>query len=123
MWIQRIKSNLPEGSMDFDPGMSALMRAAQAGDRDAYKELLNACLPLIKNVAQRAGASGDKLDDMVGETLIAIHRIRHTYDPSRSFFTWLIAISLYVSMDKMRERKRHSIRLRAKPNALSEGGP
>jgi DNA-directed RNA polymerase specialized sigma24 family protein len=124
MWIpKRIKSNLPEISRDLDLRMSAFMRAAQAGDRDAYKELLYASLPLIESVAQRTGASGDKLDDLIEETLIVIHRVRHTYDPSRSFFTWLIAVSLYVSMDKMRGRKRHSIRLRAKPNALSEGGP
>ena len=96
MWIQRIKANLPEGSMNFDPGMSALMRAAQAGDRDAYKELLNACLPLIKNVAQRTGVSEGKLDDILGQTLIAIHRVRHTYHPSRSFVAWLVAISLHV---------------------------
>ena len=110
-------------SRDLDLRMSAFMRAAQAGDRDAYKELLYARLPLIKNVAQRTGASRDKLDDMIGETLIVIHRVRHTYDPSHSFATWLMAISLHVSMDKMREKKRHSIGLRAKPTALSEGGP
>jgi DNA-directed RNA polymerase specialized sigma24 family protein len=124
MWIaKRLKSNLPEISRDLDLRMSAFMRAAQAGDRDAYKELLYACLPLIKNVAQRTGARGDKLNYMIEETLIVIHRVRHTYDPSRSFVTWLIAISLHVSTDRMRGQKRHSIGRRAKPKALSEGGP
>jgi len=77
--------------------MLSLMRAAQAGDRDAYAELLYACLPLIKSFAQRTGAGGDKLDDVIRETLIVVHRVRHTYDPSRSFVTWLMAISWHVS--------------------------
>ena len=110
MWIRkRIKSNLPEISRDLDLRLSKLMRAAQAGDRDAYVELLYACLPLIKNVAQLTGASGDKLDDVMRETLIVVHRIRHTYDPSRSFVTWLRVIAWHLSMDKMRGERRRSI--------------
>jgi DNA-directed RNA polymerase specialized sigma24 family protein len=123
-WIRkRKKPSLSGISWDFDQRMSALMRATQGGDRDSYKELLYACLPLIKNVAQQGGEGRDKLDNMIGETLIAIDRVRHTYDPSRSFVAWLLAISLHVSMDNKRGKSRHSIGLRAKPNALSEGDP
>jgi DNA-directed RNA polymerase specialized sigma24 family protein len=55
------------------------MIAAQAGDRVAYQTLLQECVPLIKTVARGQGVSFDRIDDVVQETLITIHRARQTY--------------------------------------------
>ena len=120
---RRIKSDLREISRDFDLHMSACMKAAQAGEQGAYKDLLYASLPLIKKILRQTGASGDELDEMISETLIVIHRVRHTYNPSRLFVTWLMAVSWHVSMDKTRTQKRRPFWSRAKPNAISEGCP
>lgn len=107
---ERMMSNLPEISGDLDLRLSTLMRAAQANQREAYAELLEACLPLITNVGQRAGATGDKIDDIVRETLVVVHRARQTYDPSRSFVAWLTAIARHLSIDTMRRERRRSTR-------------
>jgi DNA-directed RNA polymerase specialized sigma24 family protein len=103
-----IKSSIPEIRRDPDLRLSALMRAAQAGDRDAYVELLHACSPLIDDVAHQTGASGAKRDDILRETLIAVHRVRHTYDPSLSFTKWLGAIACHIAIHKVRGRRRSS---------------
>jgi RNA polymerase sigma-70 factor (ECF subfamily) len=63
---------------------AAWMAAAQGGDRRAYERVLAASVPLIRAAARRQGVAVDQLDDVVQETLLTVHRVRHTYDPSRS---------------------------------------
>ena len=103
---EEITHKLQGKSSDLDLRMSTLMKAAQAGDRGAYAELLNASLPLIKNLAQQAGASGDKLEAIMEETLMVVHRVRQSYDPSRSFVTWLTEITWHLATDKIQRKRR-----------------
>src|SRR5262249_10504988 len=44
--------------------------------------------------------------DVVQETLLTVHRIRHTYDPNRSFAAWLKTIVQRRAIDVMRNRGR-----------------
>src|SRR5258708_30465117 len=75
-----------------DHRRSALMAAAQAGDSAAYQMLLRDCIPVIKGVARRRRVDADRIDDVVQDVLLTIHRARHTYDPSRSFTAWPVCI-------------------------------
>jgi RNA polymerase sigma-70 factor (ECF subfamily) len=86
------------------------MVAAQAGDRVAYETLLQDCIPFIKMVARRQGVSFDRIDDVVQETLITVHRARQTYDPSRSFAAWLRTIAQRRAIDGLRRHGRHEVR-------------
>ena len=52
------------------------MASAQAGDRSADQALLRACTPFIKRVARHQGVHPDRIDDVVQETLLAIHGAR-----------------------------------------------
>jgi RNA polymerase sigma factor (sigma-70 family) len=45
------------------------------------------------------------VDDTVQEVLVAIHLKRHTYDPSRPFEVWLLAIARYKWIDLLRSLK------------------
>jgi RNA polymerase sigma-70 factor (ECF subfamily) len=45
------------------------------------------------------------IDDAIQETLIAVHQKRHTYDPSRPFGAWLVAIARYKWIDALRSLK------------------
>jgi RNA polymerase sigma-70 factor (ECF subfamily) len=92
---------------ETDERWSAWMIAAQAGDRLAYESLLRSCIPLIKRVARRQGVWPDCIDDVVQETLLAIHRARQTYDRHRSFTAWLRTIAKRRAIDGLR-RGRHS---------------
>jgi RNA polymerase sigma-70 factor (ECF subfamily) len=52
----------------------------------------------------------DQLDDVVQETLITIHRVRHTYDPARSYDAWLSAIASRRAVDALRSLGRRDRR-------------
>ncbi len=89
---------------------AAWMAAAQAGDRRAYEKLLADSVALIRAAARRQGVAPDALDDVVQETLITVHRVRHTYDPGRSYDAWLGAIANRRAIDSLRSSGRRGSR-------------
>jgi RNA polymerase sigma-70 factor (ECF subfamily) len=99
----------PQKSSD-DLRRGAWMAAAQAGDATAYERLLRDCVPLIKSVARRQGVTGDRIDDVVQDVLLTIHRARQTYDPARSFTAWLRVIAERRAIDLLRHTGRHGAR-------------
>jgi RNA polymerase sigma-70 factor (ECF subfamily) len=86
------------------------MAAAQAGDRRAYEKVLADSIALIRVAARRQGVATDHLDDVVQETLLTVHRVRHTYDPARSYDAWLSAIASRRAIDALRSRGRRDSR-------------
>jgi len=97
-------------SEQADQQRRAWMAAAQAGDRQAYERVLADSVALIRGVARRRGVPVDAQDDVVQETLITVHRARHTYDPSRSYDAWLAAIASRRAIDTLRSHGRRSSR-------------
>lgn len=93
-----------------DRRLGGLMASAQAGDRSAYDTLLHDCVSLIRAVARGRGVPPEGVDDVVQETLLAIHRARHTYDPARSFNAWLRTIADRRAIDALRRQGRHRAR-------------
>ena len=93
-----------------DRQRAAWMAAAQAGDRHAYERVLADSLALVRSVARRQGVPRDALDDVVQETLLTVHRVRHTYDPSRSYDAWLCAIAGRRAVDALRSHGRRGRR-------------
>ena len=96
--------------MGADHRWSALMAAAQAGDGAAYQKLLRDCVPVIKSVARRRGVPADRVDDVVQDVLLAIHRARQTYDPRRSFTAWMCVIAARRAIDLLRRMRRQELR-------------
>lgn len=95
---------------EADARRSALMAAAQRGDRAAYEKLLRDCVPFIAGIARRRGVPSDRADDVVQEALLTIHRARATYDPRRSFDAWLRVIVERRAVDVLRQAYRHGAR-------------
>ena len=111
MGFDRIVSadaNAAKDSALPDDQRALCMAAAQSGDRKAYARVLADSVPLIRAVARRQGVRPDNLDDVVQETLITIHRVRHTYDPARPYDAWLSAIARRRAIDALRRRGRRS---------------
>ena len=106
----RMATAEPQQPTADDQRRSALMAAAQAGDRTAYETLLRDVVPLIRAVARRQGVRPDQLDDVVQEVLLTIHRARQTYDPSRSFNAWLRVIAERRAIDLLRQSGRRGAR-------------
>src|SRR4029450_10487869 len=89
---------------------AVLMRAAMAGDEAAYRTFLKAITPSIRAVARRNLARygldvGDG-EDVVQDTLLAIHLKRQTWDQDRPIGPWISAIARNKFIDLMRRRGR-----------------
>ena len=82
------------------------MRAAQGGDPGAYERLLREVTPIIRALARRVCSERRDLEEIVQDTLLTVHRVRHTYDPARPFTPWLAAIASRRSIDALRRRRR-----------------
>jgi len=89
-----------------DEDWSRLMAAAQAGDRAAYERLLREILPLVRAIARRWHKSPDRAEDVVQDVLLTLHRVRHTYDPTRPFSHWLATLAKRRAIDALRRRGR-----------------
>jgi RNA polymerase sigma-70 factor (ECF subfamily) len=96
------------------------MRRAQGGDRLAYEALLHEVVVLLRAYARRRLGGPSGLDDVVQDTLLALHRDRHTYDPARPFCPWLYAIASHRLLDFARRRRRQAEHEVADEVALAE---
>jgi RNA polymerase sigma-70 factor (ECF subfamily) len=89
--------------MDSD-SWPALMAAAQQGDAGAYRRFLSESAGFLRIIVARTGIPNDQVEDVVQETLISVHAIRHTYDPARPIRPWLAAIARRRAIDWRRRR-------------------
>lgn len=85
---------------------SALMMRAQDGDRDAYRHLLEAMVPYLRSLAFRHHRNPSDVEDAVQDILLTMHAIRHSYDPTRPFGPWLVAIARRRIVDRLRRQGR-----------------
>lgn len=68
--------------------------------------LLRALVPVLTKFYRRRVAGTDEIEDLVQETLIAVHTRRATYDRDRAFTAWLFAIARYKMIDHFRRHRR-----------------
>ena len=84
-----------------------LMILGLGGDGQAHARLLRALLPLLRGFYRRRMAGPeDDIEDLLQETLIAVHTRRMTYDPARPFTGWVYAIARYKMIDHYRRHGR-----------------
>src|SRR5262245_40023889 len=82
-----------------------LMAAAQAGDGQAYEQLLRELDAWLRRFYARR-LPGPAAEDARQDALLAIHANRHTYAPSRPFGAWVTAIARYKWIDRVRDASR-----------------
>lgn len=86
--------------------MAELMRAALHGDERAYADFLRRAAQLVRgSVARRlrpVWPSG--VEDVVQETLLAVHLKRQTWRVDAPVLPWLAAIARYKAIDACRRR-------------------
>ncbi len=82
------------------------MLAGLGGDRTAYSRLLAQLSGHLR--AYFARRIGTDAEDLVQETLIAIHAKRATYDPALPFTAWVHGIARYKLIDAFRRNKRRA---------------
>lgn len=85
---------------------AGLMRLAQTGDQVAYASLLILLTSATRQFARSRLGAVLWIDDVVQETLLAVHRARHTYDPARPFAPWFYAVASSRLIDVVRRERR-----------------
>jgi RNA polymerase sigma-70 factor, ECF subfamily len=89
--------------------LKGLMMAALRGDEPAYREVLGRLSGYLRGYYKtrltQAGRSAGDAEDLVQETLMALHVRRHTYDPEQPFTPWLYAIARYKLIDYLRRTR------------------
>lgn len=93
---------------DNEQCWSRLMAAAQDGDSAAYECLLRDIVPFIRATVFAQHRAEDRVEEVVQDVLLTVHRVRHTYDPSRPLKPWLSAIARRRSIDHLRRRGRRA---------------
>jgi RNA polymerase sigma factor (sigma-70 family) len=87
-----------------DGSWGELLARAQRGDEAAYRRFLGEAPGFLRAVVARTGVPPDAVEDVVQETLITLHAIRHTYAPDRPIKPWLTAIARRRAVDWRRRR-------------------
>jgi RNA polymerase sigma-70 factor (ECF subfamily) len=85
------------------------MLAGLDGDEASHKALLTKVSAYLrayfKGQLVRIGRGASDAEDLVQETLIALHTRRHTYDRSQLLTPWVYAIARYRLVDYLRRTK------------------
>ena len=76
------------------------------GSAASQAALLRALAPLLRGFYRRRVGDGDAIEDLVQETLIAIHTRRMSYDREQSFSPWLFAVARYKMIDHFRQMRQ-----------------
>jgi len=91
-----------------DDKWAPAMRAALAGDEAAYRRLLEEIGRSVRAMARgafaRARVGDADIEDVVQETLLAIHLKRGTWDGGPRLAPWVNAIARHKIIDAMRRR-------------------
>jgi RNA polymerase sigma-70 factor (ECF subfamily) len=86
------------------------MRAAIRGDTNAYHRLLRELVPTLRALANRGFAhhkfGPEDVEDVVQETLLALHLRRHTWDERKPLMPWVYAVARNKLVDNLRRRRR-----------------
>jgi RNA polymerase sigma-70 factor (ECF subfamily) len=96
--------------MDSDTSLESLMACYQQGDFAAATALVNRLSPQLRRFFLVQFVSRLYADDLLQETWLRIHEVRHTYRPGQPVLPWLYAIARNIRVDHYRKSQRAGIR-------------
>lgn len=87
-----------------------LLLLGLAGDAEAYRTFLRDLTARLRAfLRKRLAGLPEEVEDLLQETLLAIHNQRHTYDPDQPLTPWIHAIAKYKIIDLLRHRARQEL--------------
>ncbi len=92
-----------------DDALQSLARRGLAGETAAYRAFLSGCAALVRGYLRRRLSSAADVEDLVQETLLAIHTRRESYDPELPVTSWVHAIAKYRLIDHWRRAGRRGV--------------
>jgi RNA polymerase sigma-70 factor (ECF subfamily) len=85
------------------------MRRHQAGDPAAFADLHRRLGGPLRTLFRRKGLAPDRVEDLVQETFLQIHRARGSYEPSRGVKPWVYGVARNVYLMDRRTAKRRQV--------------
>jgi len=91
---------------DAESHLRELMLRGLQGDAAAHGQLLTQLAQLLRKFYQRRLTYHHaEVEDLVQETLLAVHTRRATYDPAQAFTSWVYAVARYKLIDYLRRQR------------------
>lgn len=91
--------------MKRNEDFGALLLAAQGGDQDAYRDLLEGLRVPLRAYVRRRLRDEDAVEDVCQDVLLTMHRVRHTFEAGRAFEPWFYSIARSRFIDHLRRRR------------------
>jgi RNA polymerase sigma-70 factor (ECF subfamily) len=98
--------------MDTQENLEMLMTLYQEGDFAAATALIRSVSPRLYRFFAAQEVSRREADDLLQETWLRIHKVRHTYRPGEPAIAWFYAIARHVRVDQYRRAMRTTSRER-----------
>lgn len=89
-----------------DERFCELMKKSQSGHEESYRLLLLEASKHLEAYYHRRLFDSSMVMDLVQETLISVHKSRHTFSHNVKFSPWFFAIAHYRLVDFIRKNKR-----------------
>jgi RNA polymerase sigma-70 factor (ECF subfamily) len=102
--------------MHSSENLEMLMVRYQQGDFAAAEALIESISPHLRRFFLATSNSRPDADDLLQETWLRIHKVRHTYRPGELALPWFYAIARHIRVDHYRK----SIRAGAGERELEE---
>src|ERR1700757_1083536 len=124
--IDQMESSLQENivSQQSFADLDRWMERYQQADPEAPAALVGALSPALLRFFKSQGGSRELADDLLQETWLRIHRVRHTYRTGEPVLPWIYAIARRVRIDGYRRMRRitlHEIAMEVPPEQPVQG--
>src|ERR1700692_4205076 len=96
--------------MSPDRDLEMLMARYQQGDLSAATALVHRLSPQLHRLFTIQCASRGDADDLLQETWLRVHKVRHTYRTGEPVLPWLYAIARHIRVDHYRKARRTTAR-------------
>jgi RNA polymerase sigma-70 factor, ECF subfamily len=95
--------------MDGGENLEILMARYQEGDFAAAAVIIGHISPRLHRFFVAQSLSRADADDLLQETWLRIHKVRHTYRPGEPALPWFYAIARHIRVDHYRKSVRTSL--------------
>jgi RNA polymerase sigma-70 factor (ECF subfamily) len=103
-----------------DASLVEAMVAYQHGDMEAFEAIYAGFRAGLARYLRALARDGALADDLLQETFLQLHRVRHTYQPPRPVRPWLYAIARHVFLMHRRAAYRRGRHEAVAEDALPE---
>lgn len=81
------------------------VKRARAGDDESFTRLVETYQTAIYNLCYRMLGNADEAEESAQEAFLRAYTQLGSYDPTRSFKTWLFSIASHYCIDRLRKRR------------------